>query len=225
MSLWLVGVSLGNQVTAQINRVIQVENPIAGVSATGSEASHGGFDGRVGTDDDILLTFDAEGKRTDLRFRGREPLDELLVRQSRRRRRTGNGNSVFCTQRTGRTVTEAQHAAEPGADIRIGIDQRRGHWGAFEEPQTMGQGEVSNRWLTKQEVARLARQPHHALDVPTRVECEQPDVLREVEQVEAGVDELVAGGEPRLGEGEAIPLLGEQHEDLPSAHRAVPQPM
>jgi len=82
MSLWLVGVSLGNQVTAQINRVIQVENPIAGVSATGSEASHGGFDGRVGTDDDILLTFDAEGKRTDLRFRGREPLDELLVRVS-----------------------------------------------------------------------------------------------------------------------------------------------
>jgi proton-dependent oligopeptide transporter, POT family len=82
MSLWLIGVSFGNQVTAQINRVIQVENPIAGVSATGSEASHGGFDGRVGTDDDILLTFDAEGKRTDLRFRGREQLDELLGRVS-----------------------------------------------------------------------------------------------------------------------------------------------
>ena len=79
MSLWLVGVSLGNQVTAQINRFIQVEDPIAGVSATGSEASHGGFDGLVGTTDDILMTFDAEGKRTDLRFRGREPLDELLT--------------------------------------------------------------------------------------------------------------------------------------------------
>ncbi|MEQ1839593.1 MAG: POT family MFS transporter, partial [Verrucomicrobiales bacterium] len=82
MSLWLVGVSFGNPVTAQINHFIQVEDPIAGVTATGSEASHGGFDGRVGTEDDILLTFDAEGKRTDLRFRGREQLDELLERVS-----------------------------------------------------------------------------------------------------------------------------------------------
>lgn len=79
MSLWLAAVFLGNQVTAQINHFIQVENPIAGVSAVGSEASHGGFDGTVGTDDDILLTFDAEGKRTDLRFRGRDQLDELLA--------------------------------------------------------------------------------------------------------------------------------------------------
>jgi len=82
MSLWLAAVFVGNQLTAQINRVIQVEDPIVGVSATGSEASHGGFDGRVGTEDDIILTFDAEGKRTDLRFRGREQLDELLVRVS-----------------------------------------------------------------------------------------------------------------------------------------------
>jgi POT family proton-dependent oligopeptide transporter len=79
MSLWLVGVSLGNQVTAQINHFIQVEDPIAGVSATGSEASHGGFDGTVGTNDDILMTFDDGSKRTDLRFRGREQLDEMLT--------------------------------------------------------------------------------------------------------------------------------------------------
>lgn len=80
MSLWLVAVSFGNQVTAQINHFIQVENPVAGVSAVASEASHGGFDGIVGTDDDILLSFDKMGKRTDSHFRGREQLDELLGR-------------------------------------------------------------------------------------------------------------------------------------------------
>jgi POT family proton-dependent oligopeptide transporter len=78
MSLWLFAVSLGNQVTARINDFIQTDNPIAAVKATGNEASHGGFDGKVGTEDDLLLVFDAEGKRTDLRFAGREDLDAIL---------------------------------------------------------------------------------------------------------------------------------------------------
>lgn len=78
MSLWLFAVSLGNQVTARINDFIQTGNPIAAVKAAGNEASHGGFDGKVGTEDDLLLVFDAEGKRTDLRFAGREDLDAVL---------------------------------------------------------------------------------------------------------------------------------------------------
>jgi POT family proton-dependent oligopeptide transporter len=78
MSLWLFGVSLGNQVTARINDFIQTDNPVASVKATGNEASHGGFDGKVGTGDDLVLVFDAEGKRTDLRFAGRQDLDAIL---------------------------------------------------------------------------------------------------------------------------------------------------
>ena len=78
MSLWLAAVFVGNQVTARINDYIQVDNPVAGVVASGNEASHGGFDEAVGSGDDILLVFDAEGKRTDLRFGGRETLDRLL---------------------------------------------------------------------------------------------------------------------------------------------------
>lgn len=78
MSLWLVAVSLGNQVTAQINHFIQIESPIAEVRATGSEASHGGYDGKIGTEDDIVLSFDAEGKRTGIQFRGRSELDGIL---------------------------------------------------------------------------------------------------------------------------------------------------
>jgi POT family proton-dependent oligopeptide transporter len=78
MSLWLFAVAFGNQVTARINDVIQVETPIAEVKATGNEASHGGFDEKVGTRDDLLLIFDADGKRTDLRFAGRDELDAIL---------------------------------------------------------------------------------------------------------------------------------------------------
>ncbi len=79
MSLWLFAVSLGNFFTAQINDFIQVDDPVAEVKAEASEAAHGGYDGKVGTDDDILLVFDAEGRRADLRFGGRETLDRLLA--------------------------------------------------------------------------------------------------------------------------------------------------
>ena len=40
--------------------------------------SHGGFDGKVGTKDDIKLTFDEEGKRTGLSFAGKAELDVLV---------------------------------------------------------------------------------------------------------------------------------------------------
>ncbi len=79
MSFWLFAVSLGNQVTAQINHFIQVEDPLVSIVATEEAVTHGGFDQQVGNQDDILLTFDAEGKRSDLRFGGREELDKLLT--------------------------------------------------------------------------------------------------------------------------------------------------
>lgn len=79
MSFWLFAVSLGNQVTAQINHFIQVEDPLVNIVATEGAMTHGGFDQQVGNQDDILLTFDAEGKRSDLRFGGREELDGLLT--------------------------------------------------------------------------------------------------------------------------------------------------
>ncbi len=82
MALWLFAVSLGNQVTARINDFIQVGSPLAGISASqtsGNEIAHGGLDGQVGTLDDLVLVFDGEGRRTDLRFAGRETLDGLLA--------------------------------------------------------------------------------------------------------------------------------------------------
>ncbi|HRQ88534.1 MAG TPA: POT family MFS transporter, partial [Bacteroidia bacterium] len=79
MSLWLSAVAIGNQVPARINDFIQVNDPVAKVEAVGTETAHGGHDGVVGTGDDILLVFDADGKRTDLRFGGREKLDRLLA--------------------------------------------------------------------------------------------------------------------------------------------------
>jgi len=78
MSLWLLAVSIGNQIPARLNDAIQIDTPIAEVKATANEASHGGFDEKVGTEDDLLLIFDADGKRTDLRFAGREELDSIL---------------------------------------------------------------------------------------------------------------------------------------------------
>lgn len=85
MALWLFGVSLGNQVTARINDFIQVKSPLSEISQVvatpteGNEIAHGGHDGLAGTEDDLVVVFDADGKRTDLRFAGRETLDGLLA--------------------------------------------------------------------------------------------------------------------------------------------------
>lgn len=83
MALFLLAVFAGNILTAQINDLIQVKNPIASVESTDAEVSHGGYDGRTGTADDIVMTFDNEGRRTDLRFAGRESLDLVVSRVSR----------------------------------------------------------------------------------------------------------------------------------------------
>lgn len=77
MALFLFAVFAGNLLTAQINDFIQVKNPLATVEAVDSEASLGGYDGKVGTLDDLVLSFDSEGRRTDLQFRGRPALDAL----------------------------------------------------------------------------------------------------------------------------------------------------
>jgi POT family proton-dependent oligopeptide transporter len=79
MALFLFAVFAGNLLTAQINDFIQVKNPVAAVEATSNEAALGGYDEKIGTPDDLLLTFDKDGKRTDLQFRGREQLDVLVA--------------------------------------------------------------------------------------------------------------------------------------------------
>lgn len=82
MALFLFAVSLGNQVTAQINHFIQVKKPTAELSGTGTEISHGGFDRKAGTDDDIIVTFDEEGSRTGLNFNGKESLEGIVSKIS-----------------------------------------------------------------------------------------------------------------------------------------------
>src|SRR5690606_15041711 len=68
-----------------INDFIQVKSPLAEIAQVvatpteGNEIAHGGHDGLAGTDDDLVVVFDVEGKRTDLRFAGRETLDGLLA--------------------------------------------------------------------------------------------------------------------------------------------------
>lgn len=78
MAFFLFAVTLGNQFTALINTFIEVDNPIAKISSVSNEVVQGGFDEQTGTDDDIKLTFNAEGKRTSLTFGGRTELDTLL---------------------------------------------------------------------------------------------------------------------------------------------------
>lgn len=80
MALFLFAVSLGNQVTAQINHFIQVKSPTEEISGTSTEISHGGHDGEAGTDDDILLTFDADGKLDSLNFQGKAELEALATK-------------------------------------------------------------------------------------------------------------------------------------------------
>ncbi len=82
MALFLFAVSLGNQVTAQINHFIQVKDPTAELSGAGTEISHGGFDGKTGTDDDIVITFDKDGSRTGLGFHGKEDLATIVSKIS-----------------------------------------------------------------------------------------------------------------------------------------------
>ncbi|MNQ84512.1 hypothetical protein D3C85_996430 [compost metagenome] len=62
-------------------------------------------------------------------------------------------------------MAEAQHPAEPGGHVRVIVHQRRGHRGALEEPEAVGQGEVGDGRLTEEEVPfaalQLLLQPAH----------------------------------------------------------------
>ncbi len=78
MSLWLFAVATGNFFTAQINGLIQVPNPLARLHAVDGYAVHGGLDGISGTEDDLRVIFDQDGKAIDLRFADRERLDLIL---------------------------------------------------------------------------------------------------------------------------------------------------
>lgn len=77
MAIFLISVSLGNQFTSAINHFIQVEDPTAKLEAKSTEISHGGYDRETGTLDDLRVTFNEDGVRTELSFAGKEALDEL----------------------------------------------------------------------------------------------------------------------------------------------------
>lgn len=78
MAIFLFSVTLGNQFTSAINYFIQVDDPVAKIESFGTEVNHGGFDGKTGTSDDIKITFDEEGKRTDLSFSGKAELKKIV---------------------------------------------------------------------------------------------------------------------------------------------------
>ena len=78
MAIFLLSVSLGNLFTSAINGFIQVKDPLAKVESSSNEVLIGGYDAQTGTEDDIKLTFNSEGKRTSLDFAGRQEFDKLL---------------------------------------------------------------------------------------------------------------------------------------------------
>lgn len=77
MAIFLFSVSMGNWFTAGINHFIQIEEPTANLSAVGAEVSHGGFDARTGTGDDIRVTFGDDGKARAMDFSGKAELESL----------------------------------------------------------------------------------------------------------------------------------------------------
>ncbi len=79
MALFLFAVSLGNQVTAQINHFIQIKDPTAELTGKDTEIALGGFDGKTGTGDDVIVTFDQEGSRSGLDFPGKEALESIVA--------------------------------------------------------------------------------------------------------------------------------------------------
>jgi len=72
MAFFLVAVFAGNLFTAGVNKVIQVPDPVE--ATAGETITIAGIDGDAGTPDDIVATFDEDGKRTSLAFASREPL-------------------------------------------------------------------------------------------------------------------------------------------------------
>lgn len=80
MAIFLVSVSLGNLFTSVINHFIQVEKPLAKIESVSNEVTHGGFDRQSGTKDDFRITFDEEGRQTEIDFAGKAELDSLLDR-------------------------------------------------------------------------------------------------------------------------------------------------
>ena len=82
VALFLWSVTLGNLITAGVNNVIQIPSyeteivaPEGGGSATGD-----GFDGKAGTPDDVEILFSAAGKREEVKFAGRDSIDEAVGR-------------------------------------------------------------------------------------------------------------------------------------------------
>lgn len=104
MAIFLFAVSLGNQITAQINNFIQVPDPIANIEANGNEVALGGFDQKTGTQDDIKVTFNEEGSRSDVTFASRDSIDLLLDQISNK---VAENNHLALSTSEGEAITNA----------------------------------------------------------------------------------------------------------------------
>lgn len=104
MAIFLFAVSLGNQITAQINNFIQVPDPIANIEANGNEVALGGFDQKTGTQDDIKVTFNEEGSRSDVTFASRDSIDLLLDQISNK---VAENNHMALSTSEGEAITNA----------------------------------------------------------------------------------------------------------------------
>ena len=76
MALFLASVTLGNIFTAQVNRLIQVKNPVAvdWEKTEGDRVNRAGYDGQEGTADDLAVH-----RGGDLGFQGKEELDKVVA--------------------------------------------------------------------------------------------------------------------------------------------------
>lgn len=95
MALFFLAVFAGNHLVSLVNKGIQVQAPVpaeveviaareAGAETGGEapipvERTFAGHDGETGTGDDLVATYGRDGKRIDLIFRGKDPLESAVA--------------------------------------------------------------------------------------------------------------------------------------------------
>ena len=77
MAIFLLSVSFGNQITEFVNSFIQVDDPVVAFAEDleDGEHTHPGFDKKVGSEDDIIITR-KEGKTTKRKLPDQEKIDQ-----------------------------------------------------------------------------------------------------------------------------------------------------
>lgn len=122
MAFFLMSVTIGNFFTAGVNRFIQVPNTLAEIDAAADPApflqiekqgdrttkTHAGFDGRIGTGDDIAAIYE-NGKRVSIEFEGKEMIAAAVDRIEAHAR--ANGWTLPLTE-AGQSLIESGAAPE-----------------------------------------------------------------------------------------------------------------